>query len=160
MRCRRRGRWATSSRRAADSSISITGSLSAGATVVLVVWASYSAVPHLVGFASGVDGGAAGRSEVREVLRAEGGDGGGVKRPQDVFGESRTTLMKECLGHAGNAKRTGLPRFEQGKWSWPRRPDGALSMFEQCLERFTGFLSPVTLALYGVVCRVFRFANH
>ena len=49
-----------------------------------------SAVPHLVGFASGVDGGAAGRGEVREVLRAEGGDGGGVKRPQDVFGESCT----------------------------------------------------------------------
>ena len=71
--------------------------------MVLVVWASYSAVPHLVGFASGVDGGAAGRSEVREVLRAEGGDGGGVKRPQDVFGESRTTIMKECLGHSGNA---------------------------------------------------------
>ena len=81
----------------------------AGATVVLVVWASYgracasgtcaarcpchmeSAVPHLVGFASGVDGGAAGCGEVREVLRAEGGDGGGVKRPQDVFGESCTT---------------------------------------------------------------------
>ena len=146
--------------------------------MVLVVWASYgracasvtcaarcpchmeTAVPHLVGFASGVDGGAAGRGEVREVLRAEGGDGGGVKRPQDVFGESRTTLMKECLGHSGNAKRTGLPRFKQRKWCWPRRPDGALSMFEQCLERFTGFLSPVTLALYGVVCRVFRFANH
>ena len=73
----------------------------------------------------------------------------------ECFGESRTALMKECL-RTLEMRTYGLVKVRTTTVVLTTRRSekqvaqkyGALSLFEQCLERVTDFISPVTMALY------------